>query len=86
MEEEIEKHKAERDKLMDMVSAHAVRIHKRSQEQIEEKAKAAKLAKDYAELRRIAEYNEDVGIGQRKCWQRGLKMMIGNARRIKRHC
>jgi hypothetical protein len=52
MEEEIEKLKAERDKLMDMVSAHAVRIHKRSQKQVEEKAKANKLVEDYEELDR----------------------------------
>jgi hypothetical protein len=73
MEEEIEKLKAERDKLMDMVSAHAVRIHKRSQEQVEEKAKAAKLAKDYAELRRITEHNEDVGDRVKKMLAEGIE-------------
>ncbi len=55
MEEEREQLKAERDKYMNMISAHAARAHKRSQEQVEEKAIAAKLAEDYLELRRIAE-------------------------------
>jgi hypothetical protein len=44
MEKESKELKAERDKFMDQVSAHAVRNYKRSQEQGEEKAKAAKLA------------------------------------------
>jgi hypothetical protein len=58
MEEEREQLKAERDKYMDLVSAHGVRSFQRSQEQVEEKAKAAKLAKEFEELRRIAEHNE----------------------------
>jgi hypothetical protein len=57
-EDEIEKLKAERDKYEDLVSAHATRSFQRSQEQVGEKAIAAKLAGDYAELRRIAEHNE----------------------------
>ncbi len=66
MEKETKELKAERDKYKDLVSAHAVRSFQRSQEQVEEKAKAAKLAKEYAELRRIAEHNEDVGDRVRK--------------------
>jgi phosphoenolpyruvate synthase/pyruvate phosphate dikinase len=65
-EEKIEKLKAERDKYKDQVSAHAVRSFRRDQEQVEEKAKAAKLAKEHEELRRIAEHNEDVGNRARK--------------------
>ncbi len=73
MEEEHEKLKAERYKFMDQVSAHAIRNHRKSQEQIEEKAKAAKLAEDYAELRRIAEHNEDVGDRAKKLLAEGIE-------------
>jgi hypothetical protein len=52
LEEESKKLKAENEKYMDMISAHAIRIHKRSQEQVEEKAKANKLVEDYVELDR----------------------------------
>ena len=58
MEEERDQLKAERDKYKDLVSKHAVRSFQRSEEQIGEKAIAAKLAVDYAELRRIADHNE----------------------------
>jgi hypothetical protein len=61
MEEEREQLKAERDKYKDLVSKHAVRSFQRSEEQVEEKAKAAKLSADHAELRRVAEHNEEVG-------------------------
>jgi hypothetical protein len=53
-EEKIEKLKAERDKYRDQVSAHAVKSFRRDQEQVEEKAKAAKLAKEHEELRRMS--------------------------------
>jgi hypothetical protein len=66
LEKETKEHKAERDKYKDLVSAHAVRSFQRSQEQVEEKAKAAKLAKEHEELRRLAEHNE----GQLKGAQR----------------
>ncbi len=66
MEEECKRLKVERDKYMDQVSAHAVRNHRKGQEQKEEKAKADKLAEDYAELRRKAEHNEDMLKGARQ--------------------
>jgi hypothetical protein len=66
MEKESKELKAEREKFKDQVSAHAIRNYKRSQEQVEEKALAAKLIEEHAELRRVAEHNEDVGVRARK--------------------
>jgi hypothetical protein len=73
MEKETKELKAERDKYKDQVSAHAIRNYKRSQEQVEEKAEAAKLAKEYAELRRIAEHNEDVSHKVKKLCEEGIE-------------
>ncbi len=72
-EEESKKLKVENGKYMDMISAHAIRIHKRSQEQVEEKAIAAKLANDYAELRRIVEHNEEAGDRAKKMLAEGIE-------------
>jgi hypothetical protein len=73
MDEESKKLKAERDKYMDQVSAHAIRNHQKSQEQVEEKAKADKLAEDYVELRSRAEHNEGVNDRVKKLLAEGIE-------------
>jgi hypothetical protein len=73
MDEESKKLKAERDKYMDQVSAHAIRNHQKSQEQVEEKAKADKLAENYVELRRRAEHNEGVNDRVKKLLAEGIE-------------
>jgi hypothetical protein len=53
MDEECDKLKADREKLMDQVSKHALRNHQRSQKQVEEKAEVSKIMEEMASLRRL---------------------------------
>jgi hypothetical protein len=60
MEEEYEKLKADRKKLIDQVSEHGVRNYRRGQKRVEEKAEISRIAEENATLRKAALHNDGV--------------------------
>jgi hypothetical protein len=59
-DDEYEKLKEDRDKLLDQVSDVGIKNYRRSQERIKEKAEASRIAEENAALRKAAEHIDGV--------------------------